>query len=236
MSIPTDGHPFEYSWSVERMGAALTSMIAEGRIYGPVDRVVNDVFLLHRPHTQSGGWILKPQVCLRECQAGVVPPEEPETDTMVNYHEDADASMDSWGEDDDAGNLSVGNTTIDSQHNRVKPGRHLAKRPDFAMAWATSSLTGDVNHLYIEIKTGEQRSTAFVEQMRPYLWYAIQAIPPTMNHPVYFFLLNGAETLVWTLHRDTEIENVGVILEAESLTTMGQTWWARIEEIANQPN
>ncbi|KAG8777950.1 hypothetical protein FRC12_000104 [Ceratobasidium sp. 428] len=242
--------PFEHSWPVQRLHASLTSHIAEGRIYGPVDRVFNDIFLLRRPHTAQGGWMLKPQPCLRECQANVEPPEmemdevdegtneeeekeEQEGGEKEEQEEELDPNLSLDEDEDETGNVSIGNTTIDSQNNRVLPGRHLAKRPDFALAWATSSLTADINHLYVEVKTGKEPDHRFLAQMKAYLWYAVQAIPPTMTHPVYFLLLNGPKTLVWTLNRDTVI-GYNVMQGAGRLHTMGEAWWALMEEIANR--
>ncbi|KAG9109212.1 hypothetical protein FRC07_008356, partial [Ceratobasidium sp. 392] len=79
---PLEVHPFAHSWPVERLLTVLTSGKAEGRIYGPLDRIINDTFLLRRPHTAQGGWISKPQASLRECQAEVEPPEASEMDEL----------------------------------------------------------------------------------------------------------------------------------------------------------
>ncbi|KAG8781092.1 hypothetical protein FRC12_022249 [Ceratobasidium sp. 428] len=242
MKVSKPKHPFEYSWPVERLLASLEGQIAEGRIYGPIDRVINDVFLLRKPITEHGGWMLKPQPCLRECQAQVEPPElrGQGIDDMDGDTDDEEVGQvlegDSVSYEDGPSNVSAGNTTIDSQHNRVKPGRRLAKRPDFAMAWATKSLTGDINHLYIEIKNGQATADrTFETQMKTYLTYAIDAIPPTMTYPVYFLLLNGDQTLVWKLTRDTDFRNDNsVVNRAKKWKTMGAKWWKLMEEIASR--
>ncbi|KAG9127381.1 hypothetical protein FRC07_014441 [Ceratobasidium sp. 392] len=121
--IPVTGHPFDHSWPVQRLRASLKSGKAEGRIYGPLNRVVSDVFVLHRPHTAQGGWMMKPQPCLRECQANIEPLEAvDELDEFVDEaggstdEEDAGSDVD-FLDGDDLSNVSAGNTTIDSQRN-----------------------------------------------------------------------------------------------------------------------
>ncbi|KAG9127380.1 hypothetical protein FRC07_014440 [Ceratobasidium sp. 392] len=103
------------------------------------------------------------------------------------------------------------------------------------MAWATSSITGDTNHLYIEIKNGKVSERSFAAQMRVYLILAVDAIPPTMTDPVHFLLLNGVETLVWELNQNAVIGNAESVIEmAQRWTTMGTQWWNLMQDIAGR--
>ncbi|KAG9105140.1 hypothetical protein FRC07_009576 [Ceratobasidium sp. 392] len=237
MSVPGPDPSAPYTWPSGRLLASLQPGKAEARIYGPLDRVMNDLLVQGRPHTKLGGWMLKPQPSLRGRQAGFKPAPPPEDEEEEEDFQPGASEEDggiSFG-DDDAGNASVGNITIDSQCNPVNPGRHLAKRPDFAVAWATKILTGDVHHLYIEVKNGKADGREFEDQMRTYLRYALRAIPPTMKWPVYFLLLNGSETLVWTLKCDTVIGYGGRVLKlGERIPTMGDKWWKLMKEVAGR--
>ncbi|KAG9090052.1 hypothetical protein FS749_000862 [Ceratobasidium sp. UAMH 11750] len=183
------------SWPRVRLLAALRAKKAESRIYGPIDRVLNDFFPARRPHTQHEGWVLKPQPSLRERQAGVELSQRSNSDTE-DEDEPERAQEDVATYEVGEGDTSVGNITIDSQFNPVQPDRRKAKRPDFVVAKGTASLTGDVHHLYIEIKNGSTTETQFLDQMAKYLRLAARAIPPAMTLPVYFMLINGEETFL----------------------------------------
>jgi hypothetical protein len=203
-----------------RLTAGLIEDILEFRLYGPANGFLYSIFL------RTLGWMIKPQVALREPQAGVVPP-------------DSDSALESSSSDEDeeqAGNdvsgFAEANITIDSQNNPVKSGRRQAKKPDFAVARATTGLHGDTHHLYIEIKNGSVGSGGCRAQMEDYFELIIKAIPPSMHHDVVVLLINGMTTLVWRVHRNTPW--VDLFDTSTRMTTNGPEMIALLHSIANR--
>ncbi|KAG8742236.1 hypothetical protein FRC10_001782 [Ceratobasidium sp. 414] len=125
--------------------------------------------------------------------------------------------------------------SVGREGDLVTPGRGKAKNPDFTVAKATAISTDDVHHLYVELKTGDLAVLVFETEMAGYILLAIRAIPPTMNLPVYFMLINGLDTYVWTMERGMVIPGVvSVFSLAEAMPTLGDRWWELVNEIADR--
>ncbi|KAF8594455.1 hypothetical protein BDV93DRAFT_515758 [Ceratobasidium sp. AG-I] len=226
-----------YTWITLRLLASLLSGKAEHRSYGPMDLFMQSLFFHRRPPTALTAWMMKPQVSLREVQAGHEPNQGAGSDSEDEGDEPVLAHYFSHNEQHghDAGDISVGNTTIDSQNNPVVSDRRQSKHPDFAVAKARIGLTNDIHHLYIEMKNGNLGDAMFARQMRKYLQLAAAAIPPTMSLPVYFLLINGSTSCLWVLHRDTAIGDQDDIMTlAERFPTMHERWWAIMNEVASR--
>jgi hypothetical protein len=182
----------------------------------------------------KNNWMIVPEISLRDVienkdkKPAQHSPYESDTDDEfvielpgigAASNEDEDNDEDDNMDEPGAGDTSY--VSCDSQGGVVKGDRVSALRPDFGVAKAQPELFSDRNHLYVEVKNGENSYMTHTTQIFEYIDMIASSIPPDFSYDVVLMLIDAEKTFIWRITPQTACDRDEVWRSAKGVKTHG---------------